>query len=376
MKKIFTLALLAAFALVSCTPNSKDPVDPYPEACDKHDLDLITTEVAGIYYHDTITGTSYDYGVVLSNQTTVYDIYTGGVDLKPEQTYLFLDIYSDTAAPNYSVSFKLPNGTYTLDLENSGAAGTVGAEYTELIIINADNEAEEIFFASGTVTVTDHIIDAVLIGEDGKVYHVQSVNKTVDNTNSWGEIHANGETTTLTGDHAVNFSAEPYVYLENYGDYLILNKNFWEVYISDEASFHEFYLAVLADPAKELPVGTFPVSGDLSKEVMLPGYADAFYGMTAGAWMVQYTEDSEMAALAALKSGDFTIAIEGENVTITVNAVDEAGHKITGTCTAPYELGGESGWSLNKLSTGAKFAKHAKKQLAPRKVKFSSMIKK
>ena len=376
MKKIFTLALLAVFALVSCTPNSKDPVDPYPEACDKHDVDLVTTEVSGIYYHNTITGTSYDYGVVFSNQATVYDIYIGGVDLKPEQTYLFLDIYSDTAAPNYSVSFKLPNGTYTLDLEDSGAAGTVGAEYTELIIINADNEAEEVFFASGTVTVTDHLIDAILIGEDEKVYHVQSVNKTVDNTDSWGKVHANGETTTLTGDHAINFSAEPYVYLENYGDYLIVNKNFWEVYVSDEVSLHELYLAVLADPAKELPIGTFPVSGDLSKEIMLSGYADAFYGMTAGAWMVQYTEDYEMAALAALKSGDFTIAIEGANITITVNAVDEAGHKITGTCTAPYELGGASAWSLNKLSTGAKLAKRAQ-QLAPRtKAKISSLIKK
>ena len=373
MKKIFTLAILAVLAMVGCTPNGDET--PKPQPCDKHDVDLVTTEVSGIYYHDTITGTSYDYGVVLSNQATVYDINTGGVDLKPEQNYLFLDIYSDTAAPNYSVSFKLPNGTYTLDLEDSGAAGTVSATYTELIIINADNEAEEIFFASGTVTVTDHLIDAILIGEDEKVYHIQGVNKTVDNTDSWGKIHYDAETTTLTGDYAVSFSAEPYVYLENYGDYLIVNKNFWEVYISDEGSLHEFYLALLADPAKELPVGTFPISGDLSKEVMLPGYIDAFYGMTSGAWMVKYTEDYDMAALAALKSGDFTIAIEGENVTITINAVDEAGHKITGTCTTPYELGGASAWSLKKLSTGAKFA-HAKKELAPRKVKPAMVVKK
>ena len=65
MKKIFTLALLAVFALVSCTPNSKDPVDPYPEACDKHDVDLILSEVGGTYFdvlYSEVPG-SYNYNV-------------------------------------------------------------------------------------------------------------------------------------------------------------------------------------------------------------------------------------------------------------------------------------------------------------------------
>jgi hypothetical protein len=88
-------------------------------------------------------------------------------------------------------------------------------------------------------------------------------------------------------------------------------------------------------------------------------------------------ENWEADAMAALVSGSVVLT-EGEEGmgTVVINAVDDLGHKITGTCNAPLTVVEAGGWSLNKLSTGAKFAKHAKMQLAPRKVKFSSMIKK
>ena len=369
MKKIFTLALLAVFALVGCNPVEETP---QPQPCDQHDVDLITSEVSGIYYHDLYSEVenSYDYGVVLCNHTNVYDIYTGGVDLKPEQSYLFLDIYSDVAAPNMSASFKLPNGTYTLDPDNTTAVGTVGAEYSELIVINANNEAEEMFFKSGTVTVTDHIIDALLIGEDDKVYHVQGVNKTVDNSNSYGSQQLDGQvTTTLTGDHAINFAeGNCEVYADNYDDYLTVGKNMWVVTVLDYNSLHEVMLMILADPSKELPVGTFPISGDVSKEVALFGYIDPWYGMTAGSWLVQYTADYDMAAMAALKSGKIVITEES----VAIEAVDEAGNKITGTCNAPLTT--STGWSLKKLSSASKFA-NVQKNLAPRKVKPMAVAK-
>ena len=242
MKKIFTLALLAVFALVSCTPNSKDPVDPYPEACDKHDVDLIMTEVCGMYYHSDYSAenvTSYDYGIVMCNHVGVYDLYTGGVDVKPGETYLFLDIYSDTAAPNMSASFKLPNGTYTVDLENTTNPGTVSAELSNLVIIDAEGAVEaEVYLAGGTVTVTDHLIDAILLDEDGKVYHIQSVNKTVDNSSSYGALQLDGyPTTTLTEDLTGTLSPETsMVYVDNYADYLYVNKNMWYIDALDEGT--------------------------------------------------------------------------------------------------------------------------------------------
>ena len=70
-----------------------------------------------------------------------------------------------------------------------------------------------------------------------------------------------------------------------------------------------------------------------------------------------------------------TVAVNGDVASVTVNAVDDLGHKITGSYNnIPYTLDG-GGWSLSKLSTASKIAKHAKKQLAPRaKVKASSMM--
>ena len=378
MKKLFTLALLAVFALVSCDPvGPQEPQDPQPQACDKHDVDLITTEVGGMYYHNNYSESenSYDYNVVLCNHTGVYDLYTGGVDVKPSEAYLFLDIYSDVAAPNKSASFKVPNGTYTVDPQNTTNVGTVAVEYSSLVILDAEGLVEtEVLFASGTVTVTDSLIDAMLIGEDGKVYHVQGVNKTVDNSSAYGAMQLDGyPTTTLTGDHAMNFSADgSFIYADNYDDYFIINKNLWMISVLDEVSLYETQLMVLVDPAKELPAGTFQISGDINKEVALFGYMDPYYGSAVGCWMIQYDENYDLGGMAALKSGNITVAFEGETATVTIDAVDEAGHKVTGTCVAPYEAAG--GWSVKKLSNAAKFA-HAQKNLAPRKVKPAMVAK-
>ena len=377
MKKILASVLLAALALVSCTPNSKDPVDPYPEACDKHDVDLITTEVCGMYYHDDYSEVenSYDYNIVLANHANVFDLYTGGVDVKPSQAYLFLDIYSDVAAPNMSASFKVPNGTYTIDAQNTTNPGTVSVEYSSLVILDAEGLVEtEVMLASGSVTVSDHIIDAMIIGEDGKVYHVQGVNKTVDNSNAYGLMQLDGyPTTTLTGDLAMSFSADgAFVYADNYEDYFYVNKNMWYITVLDEVNLYEVPLMLLVDPAKETPAGTYTIGGNVNNEVALFGYMDPYYGSTVGCWMVQYTPDYELAALAALKSGKVTVALEGTTATVTIDAVDEAGHKVTGTCVAPFEI--STGWSLKKLSTASKFV-HAQKNLAPRKVKPAMVAK-
>ncbi len=377
MKKIFTLALLAVFALVSCTPDSKDPVVPYPEACDKHDVDLITSEVCGMYYHNEYSESenSYNYGIVLCNHTGVYDLYTGGVDVKPNETYVFLDLFSDVAAPNKSASFKVPNGTYTVDPENTTNVGTVGAEYSSIAILDAEGLVEaEILLAGGTVTVNDHIIDAMLLDEEGKVYHIQGVNKTVDNSNTYGAMQLEGfPTTTLESDLALSWAPETSLaYAENYGDYFFVNKNMWYIEAMDEATGTDILLMLLVDPAKESPAGTYEIGGNVNNEVALFGYMDPYYGSTVGCWAFTCDENFDLAGYAALKAGKVTVAINGENATITIDANDGEGHKVTGTCVAPYMT--SAGWSVKKLSTASKFAT-AKNNLAPRKVKPTMVVK-
>ena len=382
MKKIFTLALLAVFALVSCNPNNNEPGGdpiPQPEACDKHDVDLITTEVCGMYYHNEYSEseTSYNYGIVLCNHTGVYDLYTGGVDVKPNETYVFLDLFSDVASPNMSASFKVPNGTYTVDPDNTTNVGTVGVEFSSIAILDAEGLVEtEVLLAGGTVTVNDYIIDAMLLDEEGKVYHIQGVNKTVDNSNTYGAMQLEGyPTTTLESDLVLSWAPETSLaYAENYGDYFFVNKNLWWIEAMDEATGTDILLMLLVDPAKESPAGTYEIGGNVNNEVALFGYMDPYYGSAVGCWAITYDENFDLADMAALKAGKVTMAINGENTTITIDANDGEGHKVTGTCVAPYES--STGWSLKKLSTASKFAT-AKNNLAPRtKAKISSLIKK
>ena len=376
MKKIFTLALLAVFALVSCNPTPTPEPTPQPEACDKHDVDLITSEVCGMYYHNEYSESenSYNYGIVLCNHTGVYDLYTGGVDVKPNETYVFLDLFSDVAAPNKSASFKVPNGTYTVDPENTTNVGTVGVEFSSIAILDAEGLVEtEVLLAGGTVTVTDHIIDAMLLDEEGKVYHIQGVNKTVDNSNTYGVLQFDYPTTTLESDLVMSWAPESsLVYADNYGDYFFVNKNMWYIEAMDEVAGTDLLLMLLVDPAKESPAGAYEIGGNINNEVALFGYMDPYYGSAVGCWAIQYDENFDLAGMAALKAGKVTVAIDGENATITIDANDGEGHKVTGTCVAPYLT--SAGWSVKKLSTASKFAT-AKNNLAPRKVKPAMVVK-
>ena len=380
MKKIFTLALLAAFALVSCNPNEgNEPEAPQPQTCDKHDVEWIATETNGSYLDNLYSKEAnvYNYNVILANHTGVYDLPSAGVDLKPEQQYLVLDLFSTTPAPNKSVSFTLPDGVYNLDPENTTAANTASAEFTEFIIVDADNNVEEIYFAHGTVTIANGIIDALLIDETGKVYHAQCPNKMVNNTECWGQGAMPESVNTLAGDYNVPFTGECEVYVEAWDDYFIIGKNLWMVYVDDWTSGDEFQFFILLDPEKGAPNGSYTISSDITKEGALSGYACAYtYGLMGACWM-HLDENREVDGVAPLVSGSVTINVQGETASATINAVDDLGHKVTGTCNNAAYVDANAAWSLNKLSTGAKMAKHAKKQLAPRtKAKISSLIKK
>ena len=99
---------------------------------------------------------------------------------------------------------------------------------------------------------------------------------------------------------------------------------------------------------------------------------DPYYGSAVGCWALTLDENFDLADMAALKAGKVTVAINVENATITIDANDGAGHKVTGTCVAPYIS--ETAWSLKKLSNASKFAT-AKNNLAPRKVKPAMVVK-
>ena len=379
MKKFFALALLAAVAFVGCNPDNGGGNDSL-EPCAEHDVDYVLNEVSGLYYGNQLSASEdvYDYGLVLSNQQNVYDLMSGAVTILPNSQYLFLDLYSSVAAPNHSVTFKVPNGVYNLDLENSTAANTAGYEYTQLFVTN-ETEGVETFFKSGTVTVTDDLIEAVLVGEDDKTYHIKAPNKLVDNTKTWGNGQMTGEFSALTADLQVPFAdAEANeFYAEYWSDYLCVGKNLWLVYVDDYATGDEFSFMLLADASKPAPVGTFPRSGDVSKEVALTGYVDSD-GNTQGSWWFKLDDNYEVIGMAPLKSGSISVSVNEEGVlTAQIDTKDDKGNTLSGTCvTANVYV--DDPYAPSTFSTGKNIGKRGHKvSLAPRaKVKPTMVLKK
>ena len=379
MKKFFALALLAAVAFVGCNPDTPNGGVKPNEPCAEHDVDYVLNEVSGIYYGNQYAASEdvFNYGLVLSNQSNVYDLYSGAVVILPNSQYIFLDLYSSVASPNHSVTFKVPNGVYNLDVENSTAANTAGCEFTELYV-TTETEGVETFFKGGTVTVTDDLIEVLLVGEDDKTYHIKAPNKLVDNTNNWGNGSSTGEFSTLTGDLQVPFNNvdDLEIYGDNYGDYMCVGKNLWLVYVDDWAAGDEYMLFIHADVSKSAPVGTFPILADVSKEAALTGYVDGD-GSAQGSCYYKLDEESNVVGYAPLKSGTVTISVNEEGVvTAQVEAKDDKGNTLSGTCVTDYvTFVGLEDAAL--LSVSNKVKRVNKKVLAPRaKVKPAMVLKK
>ena len=377
MKKIFTLALLAAFALVSCNPNNKpggeDPIQP----CDQHDVDYILSETSGIYYGNSYSASEnvYNYALVLANQVNIYDIFNGDVKLAPNSQYLFLDFYSEVASSKLSLEFKVPSGVYELDVEDTTNANTVGGYYTSLVTTDDESVNAEIPFVSGTVTVTDALIDAVLVAEDGKTYHVQCPNKVIDNSKSYGNSALDNEYSTLEGDKVVDFTGEDVeIFGLNEGDYILVGKNLWSVFVDNYATAEQIFLNILVDANKANPEGVYPISGDISKDCALFGYVDPYYETNGSGWY-QFDDAGEVIGYAPLKEGSATITkVDEEVYTIAVTAKDDKGNTISGTCTAATTWVEMEPYSLKNLSTASK-AMQIKKHLAPRKAKRALVVK-
>jgi hypothetical protein len=365
MKKIFTLALLTALTLAGCNPNN-EPQTPQPEPCDKHDVDLILNGVAGIYYGKGEESESNNYFLLLSSHDRAFDMVSGTIAYKPNSHYLWLDLYSLIPSANRNLSFKTPNGVYTFDSESTTAANTCGAEYTEMMVTDDDSAMTEVYFTNGTITVTDSLIDVMLLCDDGKMYHVQSPNKLVDNIASYGTVDVEFEQSTLTEDLDVLFE-RPTIYASNWGDYNAVGKDFWRIYLDDDADYQEIMLMLHAEPGMTFPVGTYPISGDISNSVALYGYADGSKN-PSGCWYLAFNEGwKEAIDLAALKSGSVTIVDNNDGTyTVSVNAKDILDNTISATCSAAPKMDESS--SLSTLSTAAKMV-NIKRPLASHLIK-------
>ena len=341
---------------------------------------------------------AYDYGDVYAEGTAdnffffLSDLGLGsdGYEVANGKYYRF-DIYTDIIDTTNGIT--LPDGTYEIDLEDSCAPGTFGFSYSAYYAIDESgyDYAEVIY-----------MYDGYLVKEGNEVYAEVLLNNAVHTISFTGDITiydsrdpeedpdtpvdpedpedpedpTPGEgVSTLTGDLELNIPNASYA-LEYYGDYYGGNTDNWVFYIYEDAETYNgafIMLDFLSDYYADDIAATYTptsASGPYNINTYFTGYIDG--EDMWGCWYVDMVDGDMGKAIAPIADGDIKIElanVDGDDVyTITLDCVDDAGNKITGTIVAnPID------YSAMALSATPK-AKPAKRVANVEKVRLEAKV--
>lgn len=295
------------------------------------------TFFGGEYYAPESGVTTHNYYCVLS------DVLVEGTMAKYPANYFYFDFYSNEVNESYTI----PNGVYTLDFDNSCAAGTSGEYYTYGFTTDEEGNVEWHIYQSGAITVTDGKIVAEMVREDGLKMTI-----TYEGNLSLAPSTGGGEgMSTLEGDLELNETGWTHI-PEYYGDYYTADTDNWFVQVYEDPNTGNggyLLLDLLVDPANDDWRGTYTPLTDLSdaKGKFVTGGVDED-GYMVGCWYAELTDGMIDTAMAPIVDGTITITA-GENgaMTIAYDCVDDNGNKITGSVTADAYAGGYSAKALN-----------------------------
>ena len=299
------------------------------------------TFFGGEYYAPEGGVTTHNYFCVLS------DVLVEGTMAKYPANYFYFDFYSNEVNESYTI----PNGVYTLDFDNSCAAGTSGEYYTYGFTTDEEGDVEWHIYQSGVITVTDGKIVAEMVREDGLKMTI-----TYEGNLSLAPATGGGEgMSTLEGDLELNETGWTHI-PEYYGDYYTADTDNWLVQVYEDPNTGNggyLLLDLLVDPANDDWRGTYTPLTDLSDakgKFVAGGVGED--GYMVGCWYAELTEGMIDTAMAPIVDGTITITA-GENgaMTIAYDCVDDNGNKITGSVTADAYAGG---YSAKALSAKAK----------------------
>ena len=244
-------------------------------------------------------------------------------------TYYRFDIYAPIGDGT-----KIPAGTYTIDMTDSGSLWTASLSYSAWFILDEygwDYAAND-YPASGTIVV----------GEDGSI--TAEVTMLMSGANhsvvysggniaiydmSEGEGGEDGGTySTLESDWNCNLSDHT-LYYEAYGDWYEVGYQNWVIAImpnSQEGDFVQFDILGGTDGSNF--AGEYTISDSLGSYTAYPGYVDA--GYMSGGWY--YTEDGY--TMAPFVDGWLDITDNGDGTfTVEFDVYDDCDYNITGKWT-------------------------------------------
>ena len=248
-------------------------------------------------------------------------------------TYYRFDIYAPITADNAT---KIPAGTYTVDMTDSGAHWTATLSYSAYFILDEygwDYVSND-YPASGTVVVGEDgtivaEVTMLMSGATHKVTYNGGNIEVFDNSSSEGGEEGDGPYSTLTGDWNCNLSAHT-LYYQSYGDWYEVGYQNWVIAImpnSQAGDFVQFDLLAGADSVTSF-AGEYTISDSLDAYTAYPGYIDD--GYLSGAWY--YKEDG--VTMAPFVDGWVDIVDNGDGTyTVEFDVYDDADYNLTGSWT-------------------------------------------
>lgn len=316
----------------------------------QYDVDITVPYLNGTYYGSYGGSNGYNYYIYLSEMGLV-----GEDTLKEGDGHCYrLDLYSSVMATDDPAI--LPQGVYTVDLSDSGAAGTCGITYSfHINIVNGEISGSMDGLESGTITVTENRVEAILELYSGQVHRVVYEGSLELDYEEGGVSY--DSVSTLEGDLSLNYESD-YIVAETYGDEEGIGCNWWYVYMyetvnwdTQEISGHGFNIELFVDPAAEDITGTYVAltneNIDNPAGTFIPGAYD-IEGYSIYPYYSWYIT-GDYSSFAPVMDGTITITADADGVyTFTFDCVDDAGNAITGQTWGYAELYNET------LSTVAK----------------------
>ncbi len=295
----------------------------------KASVEVEAKALNGEYLGMTNSGT-YNYFVILSENGT-----TGWFDLYVDNYYR-ISLCSDVAPADLTPESPsvLPVGVYYIDELSMGSGGTFKQSSSWYVECRADGGFFESQYSNGVVIVTETGIEAFLTLTDGTVHHVM-----YEGSLDLGYIPFPEPDyyTSLTEDYIFEhngFVSQIYYYADidnvGLGNWVITAANSYDANMNGDYLKVDVYLDSL-EFNPELIYGEYDAVATYDE---LKG--GNFLGGVKGSWLYG-VEDGFIVngTIAPLATGKVKIEKSGNGAIITVDCVDDLGHKVQGTFDCP-----------------------------------------
>lgn len=306
-------------------------VAPEPDT----DVELTASYLKGDYFP---AGTN---GNTLNNYNfTLADMPINRNYPAPGSMNFNIDLYSNVASADNTI----PNGTYTFDATNSKASGTANGAKTLgfKVDTSGDKHSKDWKFVDGTVVVNDDNIEAIFTTDSGKTvtlhYNGSLALRPYSSDNNYDTVSRLYQDVEFNISNAVVYAKNNY---NNY--YSTTGADNWTVVIDENETKRggiRLTLEFFADKSVGGWDGTYKAVAekDLNKKdaymnSFLMGAHNIAYNYNTGSWYeVIDGNGNPTYEVAPIVDGTITVQSNDNGTkTITLDCVDDAGFRITGT---------------------------------------------